>query len=299
MVYFDPDKIDKILTNLISNAFKYTDPCGEVTVSIRCSDSEPDDTAGTVEIKVSDTGKGISEDKLDKIFDRFYRVNDPDTGEFAGAGLGLALAKELVDLYRGSITVESESGKGSMFTVNLPVSAAQFRKEEFIKHPAGEIMWTDLVAPAREKAWPRRAAAVAVPAGTPSFRARRAKPASCQTFPGRYRPRFAVKNTRRAALVPTSGPPSSFTRRPQREAEYRYPARRTPVARRRRPHRGRRPERSKAARSARLNPTALTMNQVTNTVRDTRPRMPTHLRTQDLPGGGPVAAVEGDSGPGS
>ena len=79
---------------------------------------------------------------LDKIFDRFYRVSDSDSSESEGTGLGLALTKELVDLYRGSIAVESKPGKGSTFTINLPVSVQQFRKEEIVTPSSDEEIRT-------------------------------------------------------------------------------------------------------------------------------------------------------------
>ena len=150
MVHFDPDKIEKILTNLISNAFKFTTDGGNIWVGIQFLDASRHDSLGNVEIKVSDTGKGIPEEMLDKIFDRFYQVCDPDTREAEGTGLGLALTKELIDLYRGNIIVESEPGKGSTFTVNLPVSAAQFREEEILTQPPDEVIKTEPVAPVHE-----------------------------------------------------------------------------------------------------------------------------------------------------
>ena len=138
MVYFDADKVEKIITNLISNAFKFTYEWGMITVSVQFLNLKSNGVPDTVEIKVSDTGKGIPSEKLDKIFDRFYRISDPDTGEHEGTGLGLSLTKELVDLYRGSITVESKVGKGSIFTVNLPVAAAHFREEEIVSPSSDE-----------------------------------------------------------------------------------------------------------------------------------------------------------------
>ncbi len=150
MVHYEPDKIEKILTNLISNAFKFTNENGIIHVDIRFLEVSPNNTLDSVEIKVSDTGKGIPEEMLDKIFDRFYRVGDPDTGEVEGTGLGLALTKELVELYRGKISVESEVGKGSTFTVTLPVSAAQFRPEEIVSLSSDENIKTESVASVHE-----------------------------------------------------------------------------------------------------------------------------------------------------
>ena len=146
-VYFEADKIEKILTNLISNAFKFTNESGKINVGIRFLESSQNNTKDSVEIKVSDTGKGIPEALLDKIFDRFYRVGDPDTGEIEGTGLGLALTKELVELYRGNISVESEMGKGSCFTVILPVSVALFRDKEIVKLSSEENIISEVRTP--------------------------------------------------------------------------------------------------------------------------------------------------------
>ena len=135
--YFDPDKLEKILTNLMSNAFKFTPEGGMVDVRLDYvkADTVTSNASGPAEfaeIKVSDTGKGIPADKLDRIFDRFYQEYDSDTREDEGTGIGLALTRELVDLYRGELEVESEVGRGSLFTVRLPVSRQQFNEEEIM-----------------------------------------------------------------------------------------------------------------------------------------------------------------------
>jgi signal transduction histidine kinase/DNA-binding response OmpR family regulator/ligand-binding sensor domain-containing protein len=141
-VYYDPDKVEKILANLLSNAFKYTPAGGEVSVRMNYLNKEnhgpiQSDESGSyqfAEIIISDTGKGIPSDELDRIFDSFYRVSDLDTREEEGTGIGLALTRELVDLYRGEIHVESKVGRGSAFTVKLPVSREQFKEEEITEH---------------------------------------------------------------------------------------------------------------------------------------------------------------------
>ncbi len=147
MVHFDADKIEKILTNLITNAFKFTKEGGEISVGIQFLEASPNNDFDAIQIKVSDTGRGIPAKKLDKIFDRFYQISDQDSREAEGTGLGLALTKELVDLYRGNIIVESEVGKGSIFSVSLPVSANQFREEEIVTNPSDEDTRTHPVAP--------------------------------------------------------------------------------------------------------------------------------------------------------
>jgi DNA-binding response OmpR family regulator/nitrogen-specific signal transduction histidine kinase len=131
-LWFDNDKVEKILTNLLSNAFKFTPANGIINVSLQYLSLSESESSQLAEIKVSDTGKGIPRDKLGSIFDRFYQVSDSDTSQEGGTGIGLALTKELVDLYRGEIYVESEVDKGTIFTVKLPVSKDLFREEEII-----------------------------------------------------------------------------------------------------------------------------------------------------------------------
>jgi DNA-binding response OmpR family regulator len=84
---------------------------------------------------VADTGRGIPKEKTGKIFDRFYRVNDSVSGNPEGTGLGLALTKELVELYRGEISVDSREGMGSTFTVKLPIAKDLFSGDEIVTQP--------------------------------------------------------------------------------------------------------------------------------------------------------------------
>ncbi|MDF1558622.1 MAG: ATP-binding protein [Bacteroidales bacterium] len=128
--WYDADKIDKILNNLLSNAFKFTPDGGSITVELK-----RDVPRGTVDTRmavmtVSDTGPGIARDHLDRIFDRFYQVDSSDVRDKEGTGIGLALTRELVNLMNGDITVESEPGRGTIFTVTFPVSRESFNEEE-------------------------------------------------------------------------------------------------------------------------------------------------------------------------
>jgi signal transduction histidine kinase/ligand-binding sensor domain-containing protein/DNA-binding response OmpR family regulator len=132
-VYFDRDKLEKIVTNLISNAFKFTAHGGEVFVALKYIVAEAHDVAEFVNISIRDSGKGIPTDQIEKIFDRFYQVGSSDTREHEGTGIGLSLTRELIDIYRGEIKVESEPGKGSMFTVVLPVSREHFKSDEIVE----------------------------------------------------------------------------------------------------------------------------------------------------------------------
>jgi len=110
----DRDKIALALHNLIGNALKYTPGGGKVTVNTDVRD-------GQLVIEVSDTGFGIKPDEADKIFDKFYRSSDPRVGKITGTGLGLTLAREVIRMHGGDITLQSEIDKGSLFTATLPV----------------------------------------------------------------------------------------------------------------------------------------------------------------------------------
>ncbi|MBD2701452.1 response regulator [Spirosoma sp. BT702] len=112
---FDARNLERIIYNLVSNALKFTQDGGEVLVHL----------APSVTLTVSDSGVGIPAEKLPHIFDRFYQADDSSTRQQEGTGIGLALVKELVDLQKGSISVESTVGQGTTFTVKLPYQPAQ------------------------------------------------------------------------------------------------------------------------------------------------------------------------------
>lgn len=109
----DKDKIAAVLVNLLGNAVKYTPEGGRVTFRVNVTDQQ-------IEISIEDTGVGIAEEELPKVFDKFFRSQDPRVQEQTGTGLGLALAQEVVRLHGGQLTVESELNKGSTFSVLLP-----------------------------------------------------------------------------------------------------------------------------------------------------------------------------------
>ncbi|GAB3924112.1 ATP-binding protein [Larkinella terrae] len=117
---FDDDKWGKISYNLISNALKYTAAGGSVKVKLEASPL-PAEGQLTLRLSVSDTGTGIPQEHIPHIFDRFYQVDDSRTRSFGGTGIGLALVKELTDLLKGKIRVESELGKGTNVIVECPV----------------------------------------------------------------------------------------------------------------------------------------------------------------------------------
>ena len=118
---FDGDKVERILFNLISNAFKFTPPRGHVSVLISTGDSQ-DENICELQIKVMDTGIGIPLAKTDRIFDPFFQNDIPGSMVNQGSGIGLSITKEFVRLHNGTITVDSQPEEGSCFTVVLPLT---------------------------------------------------------------------------------------------------------------------------------------------------------------------------------
>lgn len=133
-VAFDPDKMEKIFYNLMSNAIKFTSENGEIKVSI-----EPT-APNHVAIRIKDTGCGIPDEKIERIFDRFYQVDGSNTREHEGTGIGLALTKELVELHKGSITVTSSLREGTEFVLRFPVKAV-----ESVRDKEKETIYNEIV----------------------------------------------------------------------------------------------------------------------------------------------------------
>jgi signal transduction histidine kinase len=109
----DPEEIRRVFTNLISNAIKYNKYEGNIDIS--CVED-----GRWVKVTVKDTGIGMTADEKDRLFQEFFRAKNKFTRDITGTGLGLAILKKIVDEYAGRITVETEFGKGSTFTVYLP-----------------------------------------------------------------------------------------------------------------------------------------------------------------------------------
>ena len=119
-LWIDPDLLEKVFVNLLSNAFKFTPEGGTISVTLRLRLEKEGENKLVIE--VSDSGIGIPADKQGAIFDRFYQVASPDKGNpVVGTGIGLHLCREFVRMHHGTITVKSEPGAGSTFTVTLPV----------------------------------------------------------------------------------------------------------------------------------------------------------------------------------
>jgi signal transduction histidine kinase/DNA-binding response OmpR family regulator len=130
--WFDHDILDKILNNLLSNAFKYTPSGGEISVTLsrHHAKSEIGNETTHVKIIVCDNGKGIPEDQTQYVFDRYYQIENINTGFNTGTGIGLAYTKELIELHKGTITVNSIAGHGTTFTVTLPVRPSYYTESE-------------------------------------------------------------------------------------------------------------------------------------------------------------------------
>jgi signal transduction histidine kinase/ligand-binding sensor domain-containing protein/DNA-binding response OmpR family regulator len=116
---FDQDKLEKVLFNLLSNAFKFTPENGSVIVDVNLAEEKPE--GKWIRISVKDTGIGIASDKQEKIFERFFQNELPTSMVNQGSGIGLSITKEFVRIHGGTIDVESEPGKGTCFTVHLPI----------------------------------------------------------------------------------------------------------------------------------------------------------------------------------
>lgn len=126
-LYFDPEKLEKIVGNLLSNAVKFTPPGGRIDVSITGSETY-------VDIAVRDTGRGIPAGQLEHIFDRFFQADTTVEHHQKGSGIGLALVKELVELHHGAITVQSKEGEnsGTEFVLRLPMGRAHLSSGEIV-----------------------------------------------------------------------------------------------------------------------------------------------------------------------
>jgi signal transduction histidine kinase/ligand-binding sensor domain-containing protein/DNA-binding response OmpR family regulator len=136
-VYIDSDKLEKIMANLLSNAFKFTSEGGKISVQLSVTRNENKEygsglTKGKIiEIRVTDTGIGIALQHLDHIFDRYYQVDSKD--ERTGTGIGLALTRELVELHHGRITAESKPGKGTTFIIRFLSGKDHLKSDEIIE----------------------------------------------------------------------------------------------------------------------------------------------------------------------
>lgn len=123
LVFADRSGIERVVLNILTNAIKYTPEGGTIKVYVGFVKNTP-------YIKIIDTGIGIPKDDLDKIFERFYRVDKARTREMGGTGLGLSIAKEILDQNDGKIEIKSEVGKGTEVVITLPTKQAIVKKEQ-------------------------------------------------------------------------------------------------------------------------------------------------------------------------
>jgi signal transduction histidine kinase/ligand-binding sensor domain-containing protein/DNA-binding response OmpR family regulator len=134
--WIDRDALEKILVNLLSNAFKFTPKSGRVALSVGWNVILFNKA---VEISVTDNGIGIPPELQKRIFDRFYQIDDTHTREHEGTGIGLALTKELVELHQGTITVQSEAGRGSLFMVRIPLDKSMYRADQIVESTDDQV----------------------------------------------------------------------------------------------------------------------------------------------------------------
>lgn len=130
LVYYDRHKLERVFYNLISNAFRYTPKGGVIEVNITKLEND-------IVIEISDTGVGIAEEHIDKIFDRFFEIpihNKPQENYNQGTGIGLSIAKNIVKLHKGIIKVESKIEQGVIFTVSLPLGKAHLLENEILQN---------------------------------------------------------------------------------------------------------------------------------------------------------------------
>lgn len=115
-VQWDPDRVNEVLGNLLSNAFKFTERGGEVELSVGSADE-------SIHIDVRDSGAGIPADQVAHIFEKFYQADNQHSAAHAGTGLGLAIVRQIVEAHNGTISCESSEGVGTTFSIVLPVKA--------------------------------------------------------------------------------------------------------------------------------------------------------------------------------
>ncbi|HEY8931590.1 MAG TPA: two-component regulator propeller domain-containing protein [Mucilaginibacter sp.] len=144
---FDHDKIERIIFNLLSNAFKFTSSGGHVSVWVTVSSAEDIPENNCLEIRIIDTGIGIEKEKHAKIFDCFFQNDLPDSIVNQGSGIGLSITKEFIKMHGGEIMLESEPGNGSCFIVRIPVKT----EEIYISKPEAAVLDSQSSLPSPQK----------------------------------------------------------------------------------------------------------------------------------------------------
>jgi two-component system phosphate regulon sensor histidine kinase PhoR len=132
-VFCDTEAVYHALSNLLDNAIKYTPDGGKIIVSARVLDQETEGESAFVEIAVQDSGQGIPEQDLSRLFERFYRVDKARSRELGGTGLGLAIVKHLVLALGGTVRVENVPDGGALFAFTVPVEDMGLSEEREVK----------------------------------------------------------------------------------------------------------------------------------------------------------------------
>ena len=135
---FDADQIEKVVANLLSNAFKFTAEAGKISLGLKTQRDEARDD--WLVVTVSDTGPGIAEEHLPHLFERFYQADDSATRQQSGSGIGLSLAHELVALHKGTISVKSALNQGTTITVRLPLAEVRPAAPRLDDTPVEELL---------------------------------------------------------------------------------------------------------------------------------------------------------------
>jgi signal transduction histidine kinase/ligand-binding sensor domain-containing protein len=143
-VYYEPDKLEKVFYNLLSNASKFTPTGGKLSIDISTRAADETYAGGSVLIGVSDTGRGIPADALPHIFDRFHQVDGSNTRQHEGTGIGLSLVEELVTLHGGTVQVESEVGVGTTFSIVFPLGRSHLEDDQVVMSETAEYFAPEL-----------------------------------------------------------------------------------------------------------------------------------------------------------
>lgn len=139
-IWFDRNKVEKILMNLLSNAFKFTNDNGEIKVEVIKEEVKNEKyPEGCIRINVKDNGIGISEENIKKLFNRFYQVQNLETINNSGTGIGLSMVKMLAEIHKGEISVKSKKDEWTCFTIILPLGKGLFSNEEINNTPTDVI----------------------------------------------------------------------------------------------------------------------------------------------------------------
>lgn len=142
---YDRAKVETILTNLISNAFKFTPEYGHISVDARIVKNESQHHREFLRITVTDSGQGIPEEEIHQVFDRFYQADNNQLMQHEGSGIGLALTKELVELHGGTIVAENMDGKGARIIVELPMDRGSGAEQQNVTREPSYIQGYQII----------------------------------------------------------------------------------------------------------------------------------------------------------